>query len=80
MFRSMTKNKMLIDSEVPKHKRLASLDTVIGLLPLVNMFVNSCYPTIVSLLIVLLPITDFGTSESSVVDLQRFICCILSSV
>lgn len=79
LFRTCTKNKMLVDSEVPVHKRLTQLDTVIGLLPLANMFVNSCYPCVVSLLISYFDLASFGSSNAAVVDTQRFICLILSS-
>jgi hypothetical protein len=50
MIRSFTKHKLLPEEEVPAHKRLPVIDTLLGLQMLADMFVNSAFPFAMSCL------------------------------
>lgn len=53
--RSLTKHKLLAELEVPEHKRLPIIDTVIALKMLADMFVNVCFGWIMSILVFFSP-------------------------
>ena len=55
MARSLTKHKLLAELEVPEHKRIPIIDTVIGLRMLADMFVNISFGWIMSLMVFLSP-------------------------
>ena len=38
--RSLAKTKILIDEEYPEEKRLSTIDTIVGLIPILDMVVN----------------------------------------
>ena len=73
IFRSFTKHKVLADDEVPEHKQLPYIDTLLGLQMIVDMFVNSCFPFFVCLLQLAGPrqtdIQDYD--EKLVLQIQR---------
>ena len=78
--RSLTKHKLLAELEVPEHKRLPTIDSVIGLKMLADMFVNICFSFIMAVLVRVSPSQKLLPAEVPILKLQRHVSVITSSI
>jgi hypothetical protein len=67
--RSLTKHKLLAELEVPEHKRLPTIDSVIGLKMLADMFVNICFCFFMAVLVRFSPSQRLLPAEEPVLKL-----------